>query len=166
MFKGDHSSPRPPPGSHSLLQPQLRLQRPSKNRLQCSCGTTKHHTPGSGILPAIRVFPSIDLPHLTTPPPPRMYTCERVGENATEFKYAPIDGGHSGGSGGAWARAAVAVAGASLFAQVHMYRYTLDRCAVRRFVVYYSSFMIPPWTDVSRVWLYSSPPLPSAGVNY
>eukprot|EP00903_Cladosiphon_okamuranus_P007051 g6854.t1 len=46
-----------------------------------------------------------------------MYTCERLGENATEFKYAPIDGGQSGGSGGAWARAAVAVAGASLFAQ-------------------------------------------------
>lgn len=48
-----------------------------------------------------------------------MYTCERLGENATEFRYAPIDGSHSGGgSGGAWMRAAVAVAGASLFAQV------------------------------------------------
>ncbi|CAM9500849.1 unnamed protein product [Pylaiella littoralis] len=46
-----------------------------------------------------------------------MYTCERLGENATEFKYAPIDGDQPGGSGGAWARAAVAVAGASLFAQ-------------------------------------------------
>lgn len=47
-----------------------------------------------------------------------MYTCERLGENATEFKYAPIDGGHSGGGGGAWIRAAAAVAGASLLAQV------------------------------------------------
>lgn len=48
-----------------------------------------------------------------------MYTCERLGENATEFRYAPVDGGYSGGgSGGAWTRAAVAVAGASLFAQV------------------------------------------------
>lgn len=49
----------------------------------------------------------------------RMYTCERLGENATEFRYATIDGGHLGsGSGGAWVRAAVAVAGVSLFAQV------------------------------------------------
>lgn len=53
-----------------------------------------------------------------------MYTCERLGENATEFKYAPVDSGHSGGSGGAWARAAVAVAGASLFAQVSIYTHT------------------------------------------
>ncbi|CAM9580233.1 unnamed protein product, partial [Ectocarpus fasciculatus] len=44
-----------------------------------------------------------------------MYTCERLGENATKFKYAPSDGDHS--CGGAWVRAAVAVAGASLFAQ-------------------------------------------------
>ncbi|CAB1119135.1 unnamed protein product [Ectocarpus sp. CCAP 1310/34] len=44
-----------------------------------------------------------------------MYTCERLGENATKFKYAPGDGDHS--CGGAWVRAAIAVAGASLFGQ-------------------------------------------------
>lgn len=46
----------------------------------------------------------------------RMYTCERLGENATKFKYAPSEGDRS--CGGAWVRAAVAVAGASLFGQV------------------------------------------------
>eukprot|EP00904_Undaria_pinnatifida_P009414 jgi/Undpi1/5602/HiC_scaffold_2.g00878.m1 len=46
-----------------------------------------------------------------------MYTCERLGENATEFRYTAVGGDHSGGSGSAWARAVVAVVGASLFAQ-------------------------------------------------
>ncbi|CAM9274697.1 unnamed protein product [Laminaria digitata] len=47
-----------------------------------------------------------------------MYTCERLGENATEFRYTAVGGDLSGGSGGTWARAAVAVVGASLFAQL------------------------------------------------
>ncbi|CAM9951673.1 unnamed protein product [Scytosiphon promiscuus] len=46
-----------------------------------------------------------------------MYTCERLGENATEFKYAPADSDQLGGSGEVWTAAAVAVVGASLFAQ-------------------------------------------------
>ena len=49
---------------------------------------------------------------------PRMYTCERLGENATEFRYTAVGSDISSGSGGTWARAAVAVVGASLFAQV------------------------------------------------
>lgn len=47
-----------------------------------------------------------------------MYTCERLGENATEFRYTAVGGDISGSSAGTWARAAVAVVGASLFSQV------------------------------------------------
>lgn len=52
-----------------------------------------------------------------------MYTCERLGENATKFKYASVDGGIRGagghnGNGGAWMRGAVVLAGAGLLVQV------------------------------------------------
>lgn len=47
-----------------------------------------------------------------------MYSCKRLGDNITEFRYASADGGGFSGSKGSWTRAAVAVTGASLFVQV------------------------------------------------